>query len=537
MKHFSTLATLLLVALLAACSGTGGQTPKAKHVILIGIDAMGAYGVQRAHTPTLNQLIDQGAASLKARCILSSSSSQNWMSMVSGATINLHGVTDNDWEPGTGNIVPAVQNAKGLFPTIFDAIKTQKPEDKVYMFYEWTGQDRMYDTRVVDKAVTGLDGEQTMKQAIDAFFADRPEFLFVSIDEVDHVGHASGHESQAYMECVHKYDALIGDLIKRLKETNLTEETVVIVTADHGGIGRSHGGTNEAEMEIPIILYGGTVTKGKLMEHTNVICDIAATVAGLLDVKLPRECTGQFIGEAFEPKSERVYVPMPFIQPFNGRYKEEVTLTITGDVADGEIYYTTDGTMPTNQSTRYEAPVVIEQSCLVRAIVCRAGQYGKTAEADLRVQSAGETPRVAYKYYENLPGKSLPDFDKLGRPTREGLVYEFSLDELEVEEKDHFAVLFTTGFDIPADGEYTFGVISDDGSKVYVDGAMVIDNDGSHSSEMKRGRVTLTKGKHNIRVEYFDDYMGQNLELYYGSTALPMQTCYPHGEVSTGDGN
>lgn len=524
MKHLYTLVALLTVALLASCVGTADKTPKAKHVILIGIDAMGAYGVQRAPTPTLNQMIDNGAASIKARCILSSSSSQNWMSMVSGATINLHGVTDNDWEPGTGNIVPAVKNAKGLFPTIFDAIKTQKPEDKVYMFYEWTEQDRMYDTRVADKAVTGLDGEQTMKQAFDAFFADKPEFLFVSIDEVDHVGHASGHESQAYMECVHKYDALIGDLIKRLKEADMTDETIVIVTADHGGIGRSHGGTNEAEIEIPIILYGGTVTKGKLMEHTNVICDIAATVAGLLDVKLPRECTGQFISEAFEPKSELVYVPMPFIQPFNGRYKEQVMLTITGDVADGEIYYTTDGSAPTNQSTKYEAPVAIKQSCLVRAIVCRAGQYGKIAEADLRVLPEGETPRVAYKYYENMQGKSLPDFNKLGRPTREGLVYEFSLDELDVEEKDHFAVLFTTRFDIPADGEYTFGVISDDGSKVYVDGQLIIDNDGSHSAEMKRGKVTLTKGIHDIRVEYFDDYMGQNLELYYGSDRLPMQT-------------
>lgn len=48
------------------------------------------------------------------------------------------------------------------------------------MFYEWTGQDRMYDTSVADKAVTGLDYDQTINQAIDAFFQDKPEFLFVS---------------------------------------------------------------------------------------------------------------------------------------------------------------------------------------------------------------------------------------------------------------------------------------------------------------------------------------------------------------------
>ena len=524
MKHLYITASLLIIALLASCTGAADKTPKAKHVILIGIDAMGAYGVQRANTPTLNYMIDNGAASIKARCILSSSSSQNWMSMVSGATINLHGVTDNDWEPGNGNIIPAVKNKKGLFPTIFDDIKTQKPSDKVYMFYEWTEQDRMYDTSVVDKAVTGLDGEQTMKQAFDAFFQDKPEFLFISINEVDHVGHADGHESQAYMDCVHKYDALIGDLLKRLEEAKMTDETVVIVTADHGGIGYSHGGTSEAELEIPIILYGGSVTKGKLIEHTNIICDVAATVGGLLDVKLPQECVGKFISEAFEPKSESVYVPMPFIQPFNGLYQEQVVLHITGDVANGEIYYTTDGSVPTNQSTKYEGPVTIKQSCLVRAIVCRNGQYGKTAQADIRVLPAGATPKVAYKYYENLKGKSLPNFSTLGKPVREGYVHEFSLNELNVEEKDHFAVLFTTQMDIPADGQYIFGVISDDGSKVYVDGKMIIDNDGSHSAEMKRGTVALTKGTHDIKVEYFDDYMGQNLELHYSSETLPMQT-------------
>ena len=86
-----------------------------------------------------------------------------------------------------------------MFPTIFDDIKAQRPDAKVYMFYEWTGQDRMYDTSVADKAVTGLDYDQTINQAIDAFFQDKPEFLFVSINQTDHVGHESGHESREYL--------------------------------------------------------------------------------------------------------------------------------------------------------------------------------------------------------------------------------------------------------------------------------------------------------------------------------------------------
>lgn len=524
MKYINTLVVMLVTGLLVSCSGSTNTTPKAKHVILIGIDAMGARSVQRAVTPNLNYMIDNGAVTIKARCVLPSSSSQNWMSMVSGATPELHGVTDNDWEPYNGNIIPAVRNKKGLFPTIFDGIKEQRPADKIYMFYEWKEQDRMYDISMVDKAITGLDGAQTMRQAFDAFFKDKPEFLFVSINEVDHVGHADGHESQAYMDCVHKYDAWIGDFVKKLNETGMVDNTVLIVTADHGGLNRSHGGTNEAETEIPVILYGGPVTKGKVLQHTNLICDVTATIAGLLDVKLPQECVGKFMSEAFEPRTSSVYVPMPFVQPFSGVYKDQVEVIMTADVEGGQVFYTTDGSIPTDQSERYEEPLTLKQSCVVRAVTYKSGQQGKVGEADIRVLSQGETPKVAYKYWENIKGSSLPDFASLGKPLREGQVHEFSLDELNVDDKDHFAVLFTTKFDIPEDGRYTFGVISDDGSRVYVDGKKIIDNDGSHSSEMKRGFVELTKGVHEVKVEYFENYMGQVLELYYGFDASSMQT-------------
>lgn len=515
--------SFFLCLLILSCSAGQKQKHRAKHVILIGLDAMSARGVQRAHTPNFNYMIENGAVSIKARCMRSTSSSQNWMSMVSGANLEMHGVTDNDWEPDNKIIEPSVKNKKGLFPTIFDDIKAQRPDAKVYMFYEWTGQDRMYDTSVADKAVTGLDYDQTINQAIDAFFQDKPEFLFVSINQTDHVGHESGHESREYLDCITHFDNIIGRLVKRLQETNMLDETVLIITADHGGLGFSHGGDSEAEREIPIIMYGGSVTKGKVLEHTNQICDIAATVGGLLGVELPQECVGKFISEAFEPKTDKLYVPMPYVSPFEGFFKKETEVTITGDVEGAEIFYTLDGTIPTNQSTRYEKPFKLDHSAIVRAIVYRNGQSGKIGEAQIRVLPEGQQPKVAYKYYENVMGKSLPDFNTLGKPLREGFVYEFSLDELNVDDKDHFAVLFTAKLDITKAGKYNFGIISDDGSKLFIDGKLVIDNDGSHSPDIKKGFAELTKGVHDIKVEYFDDYMGQKLELYYSFGDLPLQ--------------
>lgn len=522
MKLFKLLPIVVCVCLFS-CSGGQKQMPKAKHVILLGFDAMSARGLQRAHTPHFNEMIENGAVSVKARCIRPTSSSQNWMSMVSGAGIEMHGVYDNDWNPETKTIEPAVKNKKGLFPTIFEEIKTQRPEAKVYMFYEWTGQDRMYDISMVDKAVTGLDYDQTLQQAFDAFLQDRPEFLFVSINQTDHIGHETGHESKEYFDTITHFDSMVGEFVGKLKAEGLLDETVIIVTADHGGLGKSHGGDSEAELEIPIILYGGSVTKGKVMEHTNLICDIAATVGGLLGVELPRECVGKFISEAFEPKSDKCYVPMPLVSPFEGIFKERTTVTITGDVEGAEIYYTLDGSNPTDQSMRYEAPFELTRSAVVKAIVYRNGQCGKIGEAMIRVLPEGEQPKVAYKYYEGMMKKSLPDFDALGRPSREGYVHEFTLDELDVEEKDHFAILFSTRMKIDQAGKYTFGIISDDGAKLYIDGKEVIDNDGSHSADMKYGSIELAAGTYDVKVEYFDDYMGQKLEVYYKSDRLPLQ--------------
>ena len=45
--------------------------------------------------------------------------------------------------------------------------------------------------------------------------------------------------------------------------------------------------------------------------------------------------------------------------------------------------------------------------------------------------------------------------------------------------------------------------MSNDGSRLYIDNKMVIDNDGQHGKIEKMGALNLSKGKHKFRVEYF----------------------------------
>ncbi len=351
--------------------------PRSKHVILIGLDGVSSFGFQKAATPRMNEMAQNGALSINARCILESSSSQNWMTMLSGAIPNQHGITSNGWEPDKHQIEPILKNKAGFFPSVFDLIKSQKPEDKVYLFYEWGGLGRMFDLTVPDKVERIENGVQLLNKGIDSFFADKPEFLFVAVDEPDHVGHAAGHESQEYFDCITKYDSIIGSLVDRLKSQNMLDETVLIVTADHGGIHKGHGGETPNELEIPILLYGGNVTKGKLIEQSNMIADIASTVAGLLGVSMPDECVGKFIHTAFEPKSDAHYSPMPLVMPADGTFKDSVEIYMRTDHPDAEIFYTIDGSVPTTSSLPYTNPVVLKQPCRLKAISFVAGQGSK----------------------------------------------------------------------------------------------------------------------------------------------------------------
>ncbi|MYB96583.1 hypothetical protein F4054_18160 [Candidatus Poribacteria bacterium] len=52
-------------------------------------------------------------------------------------------------------------------------------------------------------------------------------------------------------------------------------------------------------------------------------------------------------------------------------------------------------------------------------------------------------------------------------------------------------------------GVYVFELYSDDGSQLYIDGSLVVDNDGIHPGISRRGRVKLGTGIHPVEIRYF----------------------------------
>ena len=113
-------------------------------------------------------------------------------------------------------------------------------------------------------------------------------------------------------------------------------------------------------------------------------------------------------------------------------------------------------------------------------------------------------------YYLEEGTDRLPDFSRM---TPVGTIYTEKLDIPSrsftegfpgvTDRFEWFGISYIGGIVAPTEGDYTFKLISDDGAKLYIDGELVIDNDGIHPPSTKTKRVHLARGDHVIKVDYF----------------------------------
>ncbi|MDR2634529.1 MAG: alkaline phosphatase family protein, partial [Clostridiales bacterium] len=113
-----------------------------------------------------------------------------------------------------------------------------------------------------------------------------PKFLYVHFDNVDHAGHAHGSASDIYLNTIAQEDEYIGWIYDKYEELGWLDDTLFIVTPDHGHTpAGGHGGTTPEEMNCFLGVAGKTVKKGTIGDAT--MKDIAAIVAYALNIKAP----------------------------------------------------------------------------------------------------------------------------------------------------------------------------------------------------------------------------------------------------------
>lgn len=105
--------------------------------------------------------------------------------------------------------------------------------------------------------------------------------------------------------------------------------------------------------------------------------------------------------------------------------------------------------------------------------------------------------------------------------------------------RDTFAARITGNVSVKTGGSHEFFLGGDDGAALYVDGALVVSNDGDHGFRTKSARIDLTEGDHLIEVRYFENFGQAGLKLEWegpGIDGRALVAAQPPGDLSTFDG-
>lgn len=133
----------------------------------------------------------------------------------------------------------------------------------------------------------------------------------------------------------------------------------------------------------------------------------------------------------------------------------------------------------------------------------------------------GATVRV-YLYNKSL--QKLADIHTNQAPDFSGIIPEIHAEggDFKGLEND-FAFIIKGYLNIPANEIYDFSLVSDDGSRLTINGKVIVDNDGLHGYSRKTGKVALAKGFHPFEVQFFQGKGGKGLALEWKA---PGETAY-----------
>ena len=245
-----------------------------KHVIMVGIDGAGVF-FHNAKTPLIRGMFEQGAGADPALTVYPTESAQCWCTMLTGIMPEEHGLTME-------NIGEVEYKGKAEHPDIFALIRKAHPEAKLASFSHWSP----INTGIIDDGIgvvkdTGQDDYLT-ERACEYVKAERPEFLFIHFDSVDDHGHGCGYGSEKYLAQLDLVDGYTARVFEAFSEAGIADDTLFIVTTDHGGINGSHGGWSDEEKYVFFVMTGKTVRKCAIPDMN--VREIPAIIAYALGI-------------------------------------------------------------------------------------------------------------------------------------------------------------------------------------------------------------------------------------------------------------
>ncbi|WP_435769577.1 alkaline phosphatase family protein [Nocardioides sp. SYSU DS0651] len=238
--------------------------PRRPRVVVVSIDGLASYAVTEQGTPTLHRLLEEGAGTLNARTAYEQTHTlPNHTGMVTGRRVDPaeggHGVTWNEESrrtvrPGVQSVFSVIARAGGD-----SAVFAGKPKFEMWE-RAWPGT---IDELVIDDDLPALTGA-----LLDDLAEERRELTFFHVAAPDSAGHEHAWGSPQYDAAVVEADAALARVVDAVEaDPRLARETLVVVTADHGGARGEfeHGDpASRADHQVPFVVWGRGVAAADL---------------------------------------------------------------------------------------------------------------------------------------------------------------------------------------------------------------------------------------------------------------------------------
>ncbi|HEV7299941.1 MAG TPA: ectonucleotide pyrophosphatase/phosphodiesterase [Tepidisphaeraceae bacterium] len=234
--------------------------PAVEHVVIVSIDGLRPDVALRANMPALRSLLARGSYSFWARTTEMSNTLPSHVSMLTGVTPDHHGVKWNDARSGPEGLT---------VPTLFE--KAKEAGYSTALVASKVKFGLLAKAGAVDSALIPTDDknndQESAEAAAELIRTKQPGVLFVHFGEVDGAGHGNGWGTPKQVEVIERADTRLALVIKAIEDAGLTDSTVLILSADHGGAGRSHGANDARSRHIPWIAVGPGIAKNIDLTH------------------------------------------------------------------------------------------------------------------------------------------------------------------------------------------------------------------------------------------------------------------------------
>jgi hexosaminidase len=207
---------------------------------------------------------------------------------------------------------------------------------------------------------------------------------------------------------------------------------------------------------------------------------------------------------------------------------DSIAVNLYNGIPSSEIRYTLDGSEPGPNSIRYEKPIMqnLSEKIILKSVTIMpngrksnvmTGTFEKLIFAEpITVEKL--KLGIVYTYFEDTV---LSAIEIKAKETKSGTAGNFKIPA--GNRPKFFAVSFSGYIQIPEDDVYTFYTQSDDGSVLYINDELVVNNDGFHWYEEKSGKTALKKGLHRIKINYFQAKYGYSFGVAIQSSKMEKQ--------------